>query len=261
MPSLLSDHNGVPRPYWPVHIDRFQGCGRDDVAADPLRPWTEMLKRGIVKLINLPEGLHHPFQQIDNALSIALQRRSAVIFGADKRCAGLSNPAGNSSGVTLAQKVKLWPMPTGQRAQDGSTWVHLSSVLPEALELCAKLLSEIDTVRALGARSATAWLAKIDEQHHWKPILMAVLQTLIRRGYAWGLRYVLAKQVREIHSDKHIAPQRRVPVLALMHGPTGITGAEIAWVRPSTVRPLSDEAISRSSRHSKGLAARKRQRR
>jgi hypothetical protein len=136
----------------------------------------------------------------------------------------------------------------------------LGSVLPEALELCTKLVGEIHTTRTLGERSPTTWSAKIDARHRWKSILLAVLQTLIRRGYAWGLRYVLAKQVREMHTDEHIAPQRRVPVLAMTHTPTGIIAAEIAWVRPSTVHRLSDESFCRSSTRATTPTTRKRAR-
>lgn len=237
MPSPLQLHDGTPRPCWPVHIDYFHGWAREDGAAD-LRPWMEMLKRGIVMLASLPGGLHKPLQQIGIALSTELKRR--VLSGAEKRTA--SSPA-----VPLVDKLKPWPVPASDRAQNGSTWVHLTTVLPEALELCTKVIGEIDTTRALGPQSPALWLAKIDAHHRWKSILLAVLQTLIRRGYAWGLRFVMAKQFTTMHSDARIAPQRRVPVLVLTHASSGIIEAAIAWVRPTTVHRLSDELLSRAS--------------
>ena len=135
-------------------------------------------------------------------------------------------------GELVAGAPHYFILPFGGSPQAG-TWLHLSTVLPESVDLCGCLVDAIDQ-HITGPTEASCYHSAETEkslkfdQLTGRTVLQAALFHLLLKGFAIGLTITLTRLAHRQTKGRHAF--HRVPIAELTCNGGDLSSISVCWV-------------------------------
>ncbi len=202
-----------------------------DPEAGAFNGWMDIRKGHTIQLAKLPDSLRKPlrhigWQTVSACPPSALTHEEWAAFGITRPRNDCKDAAGRSEFVFL---------PVGRRLGYG-TWIYLLAVIREAVELCSRVLDvaerdmvEEDTLAAPLAPDMA--LSRALDRLQTRGVILRLLEHLLCRGYAGGLRIVLARHMPELYRHAKTAPASWLPIVEMHIVNREVTEVRVAWIK------------------------------
>jgi hypothetical protein len=192
--------------------------------------WMDIRKGHTIQLAKLPDALRKPLRNI--ARQTVLSCPPKALTHAEWAAFGVTLPADRCK-PSQGQPEFVF-LPAGRRIGHG-TWIYLVAVIREAVELCDRVLEvserELTDGRLDRALSPDTALSLAFDRVPSRGLVLRLLEHLLSRGYAAGLRIVLARHIPELYDRVKSSPASWLPIVEMRIVDRQVTEVRAAWIK------------------------------
>lgn len=203
-------------------------------------PWIVMGVSHPLSIAPLPKRLHRPLVRVTRAIAATFPAKTRIQSGSKEYCLG----------ELVADRPHHFIYPVGISLQD-KTWLHLTTVEPNALELCGLLIRTIDDHIAGPTFATETHSAEVERSENFDSLdgsrcLRCALFHILLRGFAIGLQMTLIRWSPR-SKTKAAKSRRLLPIAEIQATRSHLKRISITWIEspPAVAKHPATRAKSR----------------